>query len=45
METKKTREATHEDSNQITRGRIVYIDDLIWNGINVKEINVDKLIK
>ena len=45
IKTKKTREATHEDSNQITRGRIVYIDDLIWNGVNVSEINLDKLLK
>ena len=43
--TKPTREATHEDKKQRTRGRIVYIDDLIQCGVQVSEINLDKVLK
>ena len=43
--TKPTREATHEDKKQRTRGRIVYIDDLIQCGVEVSEISLEKLLK
>lgn len=39
--TKQTREATHEDRKQITRGRVVYIDDLKQCGVNVSEIDLE----
>ena len=38
-----TEEKKHEDKNQITKGRVVRIDDLKEAGKEVQEINVNKL--
>lgn len=38
-----TEEKKHEDKNQITKGRVIRIDDLKEAGKEVQEINVNKL--
>lgn len=36
---------THEDRQQISTGKVVYIDDLITHGVKVNKINLEKLLQ